>query len=438
MILQNENNRKKLTNKKKIVVAALSGLLLLASVWGLTRGGAETKQLPSVDPAASAALPVITNAIPQPEIITPAANENNSIPAIPSLDAKAFLLMDYASGQVLASNQSELRLEPASITKMMTSYVVSAELKAGKIKIDEPVLISENAWRGGGGGTDGSTSFMPLNEKVPLKDLLYGMIIQSGNDASIALAEHVAGDESSFATMMNAQARRLGLNGTHFVNATGLSNPDHYSTALDIAKLSQALIRDFPEEYSIYAIKEFAFNNITQHNRNQLLWRDATVDGIKTGHHSAAGFCLAASSKRGDMRLISVVLGSSSEKSRADASQSLLNYGFRFFESHAVFRPTQIVESARIWKGEIKQIQLGVGKDAIVTMQRGAYARLKARAEVNKPLVAPVAQGQELGALKIELDGKVIYEAPLIANQAVAEAGFFARLWDSFWMWWGS
>jgi D-alanyl-D-alanine carboxypeptidase (penicillin-binding protein 5/6) len=375
-------------------------------------------------PAPAAPAPAAPAAAPAP------------IPPAPDLSAKSYVLMDYLTGTVLADKNAIERVAPASITKVMTSYVVSAEIAAGKVRRDDAVFISENAWRGGGAKTDGSTSFLPVNQSVPLKDLLYGMIVQSGNDASIALAEHVAGSEATFAELMNQYARRLGLTDTHYVNSHGLPAEGHYTTALDTANLSRALIRDYPEDYEVYALREFTFNGITQHNRNTLLWRDPSVDGIKTGHHSTAGYCLAASAKRGDTRLIAVVMGAKSEKVRADEAQALLNYGFRFFESHTLYRADAKVAEQTLWKGEANKAELGVAKDALITIPRGAYARLAATMNVAQPLIAPLTKGQAVGQITVTLDDKTVLEAPLVALKDYPEAGFFKRLSDSVWLWW--
>ena len=379
---------------------------------------------------------------PQPQAAAPtpapAAQPATPVPPPPTLTAKSWVLMDHLTGQVLASHEADMRVAPASITKVMTSYVVSSELAAGKIKLEDPVHISEHAWRGGGAATDGSTSFLPVNQTVPLKDLLYGMVIQSGNDASIALAEHAAGSEATFAELMNQHARRLGMTGTHYVNAHGLHADDHYTTARDVALLSRALIRDFPEDYKIYAVKEFTYNGITQHNRNTLLWRDASIDGIKTGHHSQAGFCLAASAERNGSRMIAVVMGTTGEKIRADEAQSLLNYGFRFFESHQLYAANALVAEPELWKGQVPTAKLGVAADAKITIPRGAYPRLQATINVPKPLLAPLAKGQNVGTIVVKLDEKTIYEAPLVALEEFPEGGFFKRLSDSTVLWWRS
>jgi D-alanyl-D-alanine carboxypeptidase (penicillin-binding protein 5/6) len=386
--------------------------------------------------AALATTPAIAQVpAPNPQ---PAAPASAPTPPPPTLTARSFVLMDFASGQVLASREPEMPVEPASITKVMTSYIVAAELANGKVKPTDDVFISEKAWRVGGAGTDGSTSFLQVNSRVPLEALLRGMVVQSGNDASIALAEHVAGSEETFAALMNDYAARLGMTGSHFANATGLPAEGHLTTALDVARLGRALIRDFPEHYKQYSIKEFTWNGITQHNRNTLLWRDPSVDGIKTGHTSRAGYCLASSAKRGDMRLIAVVMGTAGEKVRADESQALLNYGFRFFESQTLYKAGAEVAAPDLWKGEAPKAKLGLAADAQVTIPRGSYARLQATVNVPKPLLAPLAQGQQVGNLSVKLDDKVVFEAPLVALEAYPEGGFFKRLGDAVMIWWSS
>jgi D-alanyl-D-alanine carboxypeptidase (penicillin-binding protein 5/6) len=374
-------------------------------------------------PAAAAAQP------PKPGTL------NVPTPPPPSLDAKSWVLMDYTTGQILAENNSDERVEPASITKVMTSYVVSAELAAGKIHMEDPVFISENAWRSGGAGTEGSTSFLALNSKVPLKDLFYGMVIQSGNDAAIALAEHIAGSEQTFAELMNQYAAKLGMTGSHFANASGLPDPNHYSTAHDIALLSRALIRDYPEEYKVYAIKEFEWNGIKQHNRNTLLWRDSSVDGIKTGHTKEAGYCLTTSAKRGDQRLIAVVMGTASEKQRADDNQALLNYGFRFYETHKLYEAGKPLATPELWKGASTSIALGVSDDVVVSMPRGRYKDLKASMDMPNRLIAPYTKGQPIGTLRVSLDGKPLVARPLVALADAPAAGFWGRMSDGILLW---
>jgi len=372
---------------------------------------------------------------PAPAPLPPPGALNVPVPPAPTLNAKSWVLVDYASGQILAGDHVDERVEPASITKVMTSYVVSAQLAAGKVKLDDQVYISENAWRGGGAGTDGSTSFLKLESRVPLRDLLYGMIIQSGNDAAIALAEHIAGSEQTFAALMNQYAAQLGMTGTHYVNPSGLPAPDEYSTARDIALLSRALIRDYPEEYKIYALKEFEWNGITQHNRNSLLWRDASVDGIKTGHTKDAGFCLATSAKRGDQRLIAVVMGTGSEKERADANQAVLNYGFRFFETRKLYDANKALTTPVLWKGATDTVALGVSDDVLITFPRGRYKDLKPTIDMPTRLIAPFAKGQKVGTLKVALDGKVLLERPLVSIADAPEGGLWRRFYDAAALW---
>ena len=360
------------------------------------------------------------------------------VPDAPEITGTAWVLMDHATGQVLAGENIDARVEPASITKVMTSYVIAAEMKAGKISADDDVMMSVNAWRTGGAGTDGSYSGFEVNKTAKLLEMEKGMTVQSGNDAAIALAEHVAGSEDAFASLMNAYAARLGMQDTHFQNATGLSAPEHYSTARDLAVLGRALARDFPEHYAYNSIKEFTVGPITQRNRNVLLWRDKSVDGIKTGHHSGAGYCLMASAKRGDQRLISVVMGSTSEAQRATDSQALLNWGFRFFETHELYAADQPVATQKVWKGQANEIGLGVARPLLVSMQRGQYAKLQPSMDVPRTLVAPIQRGQAVGKVRVMLDGKLVAEAPLVALEEVPEAGFFKRLWHELLMWWQS
>jgi D-alanyl-D-alanine carboxypeptidase (penicillin-binding protein 5/6) len=378
--------------------------------------------------------------LPQPASATPrpaALSDALPIPPPPApKTAAAWILMDYATGQVLAGENYDQRHEPASITKVMTSYVVAAEMAAGKVHADDPVMMTEHAWREGGAGTEGSYSGFPVNQTAPLVEMEKGMVVQSGNDAAIALAEHVAGSEESFAALMNAYAARIGMKDSHFVNPHGLSTEGHYSTAHDLARLGQALIRDYPVAYSYNKIKEFTVGPITQPNRNVLLWRDPSVDGIKTGHTDNAGYCLMASAKRGDQRLISVVLGDSSEKQRAVDSQALLNWGFRFYETHKLYDAGKAIARQKVRKGAVDEVQLGLAQPLLVSMPRGKYSQLKPAMEVPKMLVAPIAKGQKIGIVKVTLDGKVVAQRPLVALEAVEQGGFFKRLWDEFWMWW--
>jgi len=374
---------------------------------------------------------------PRPSVPRPVVPEA-PVPPPPEVDGKSWVLMDYNTGQIIASKEPDMQVEPASITKVMTDYVVSAEIGNGKIHMTDPVTISENAWRGGGAGTDGSTSFLKLNSQVPLKDLLYGMIIQSGNDAAIALAEHTAGSEPAFANLMNAYAKQLGMTHSNFQNASGYPIANHYTTARDIAILSRALIHDFPEDYAISAVKEFEWNGIKQHNRNLLLWRDNTVDGIKTGHTAAAGYCLAASAKQGDARMIAIVMGASSEKGRADAALALLNYGFRFYESHKLYEANKPLATPKLWKGAENTIPLGLTEDAMVSVKRGDYDKLKANLDIPATLIAPFKKGQQVGTLRVTLDGQPVLTKPLVALADAPEGGFFSRLWDTIMLWFHS
>ena len=358
---------------------------------------------------------------------TAMAAESLPVPAPPQFDASSYVLMDFGSGAVLADHNSRERVDPASITKIMTAYVVYKSLAAGDITLEDQVEISEYAWR-----SIGSRMFIEVGNKIKLEDLLLGLIIQSGNDASIALAEHVAGTEQAFADVMNAQAKRIGMKDSHFVNATGLPDTDHFTTAYDIALLSRAMISEFPEEYKTYAQKEYTFNGIKQFNRNRLLWRDAAIDGIKTGHTEAAGYCLAASAVKNDMRLISAVMGTASDKARTVNSQALLNYGFRYYESHKLYKAGEVLAQQRMWKGESKTIQLGLDQDLFVTIPRGKYENLKADMAIDTEIVAPIQQGDQMGVVKVTLEGKDYLEQSLVALQDNPEGGLWRRIVDFF------
>jgi len=348
------------------------------------------------------------------------------MPSPPKLAAKSYVLMDFDSGQFIAENNPDERMDPASLTKIMTAYVIFNELKNNNIRIDDKVHISEKAWR-----MEGSRMFVEVDKEVPVEELLKGLVIQSGNDASVALAEHVAGSEEAFASLMNKHAKRLGMKNTHFVNATGLPDKEHYTTARDLALLAQALIRDFPEQYKLNSQKEYRYNGITQYNRNKLLWRDPSVDGVKTGHTNAAGYCLVASAKRDGMRLISVVMKTASEKARATESQKLLKYGFRFFSSHRLYEANKPLTRLPVWKGESSELPLGLSKPLYITIPRGEYDNLKATMNVDETVVAPVAQGRKLGTVNVVLNGEPIAQQPLISLKAVAEGGLFTRLRDT-------
>ncbi len=347
------------------------------------------------------------------------------VPSAPPLAAKSHILLDYDSGYVLSSREPDLRVEPASLTKMMTAYVIFQELKAGHMRLDDKVRVSEKAWR-----MPGSRMFIEVDKRVSAEDLLKGMIIQSGNDASVALAEHSAGSEGAFAQLMNQYAKRLGLTDTHFVNSTGLPDPEHYTTAQDMATVARALIRDFPEQYQWHAIQKFTYNGITQYNRNKLLWRDKSVDGIKTGHTEAAGFCLVASAKRDGMRLISAVMGTESEKARARETQSLINYGFRFFQTRRLYKGREPLKQVRAWKGETEMIDVGLTDDLFVTVPRGQYKNLEASLQLDGQIIAPVEQGQRLGMLSLSLGGRRLFERPLVSLQTVEEGTLWRQLVD--------
>ncbi len=352
------------------------------------------------------------------------------VPDAPTLNATSYVLIDFHSGETIAAEQPELRVEPASITKLMTSYVVFRELSDGRLSLDEPVRISEKAWR-----TGGSRMFVEVGSEVAVEDLLKGIIVQSGNDASVALAEHVAGSEAVFAQMMNAEAERLGMNGTHYMNATGLPHPEHYTTARDIARLARALIDEFPDYYRWYSQPEFTYNEITQQNRNLLLRRDASVDGLKTGHTESAGYCLATSAEREGMRLISVVMGSDSENARATASQSLLNYGFRFFETFKLYSAGDVLATAPVWKGEVDEMRLAIPADLYVTVPRGRQGELQAEVEMPSRPVAPFEAGQAFGRLEIRLGDELRVEQSLNVVDDVAMAGWWGRTTDGLGLW---
>lgn len=348
------------------------------------------------------------------------------VPAAPTLAAKAWLLIDYNSGRVLTEHNGHQRIEPASLTKMMTTYIVLYEIRNGTISADDQVRVSEKAWR-----MKGSRMFIEVNHLVSVDELLKGMIIQSGNDATVALAEHVAGSEDAFVELMNQHAQTLGMTGTKFTNSTGWPDPDHYTTPHDLAILSRVLIRDFPEHYSWYRIKEYTYNNIRQFNRNRLLWLDDRVDGIKTGHTESAGYCLVASAQQDDMRLISVVMGTDSENARAAASRKLLNYGFRFYETFLLHHAEEPLQNMRIWKGEKETLPLGLQNDLYITIPRGQRNKVKANMTLESMLVAPAKKGQAYGNVNIMLGDEELSRQPLVALEDVPEGGLWRQLVDT-------
>jgi serine-type D-Ala-D-Ala carboxypeptidase (penicillin-binding protein 5/6) len=353
------------------------------------------------------------------------------LPVPPALAAKSWLLIESGSGQVLASQAPDERLEPASLTKIMTAYLTFAALKQGTIKIDQGVPVSEKAWR-----TGGSKMFIRVGHQVPVEDLIKGMIVQSGNDACVALAEAIAGSEENFAQMMNREAQRLGMKASSFRNSTGLPDPQHYTTARDLATLAGALIRDFPEDYAkYYSIKEYRYNNITQPNRNRLLWIDPTVDGMKTGHTDAAGYCLISSAKRGPRRLLSVVLGTASDSVRAQESLKLLNYGFQFYDAVQLYAKDQAVSNLKVWKGGSATVKAGFKNDFILAVPKGFGPKVQADLVSQQPLIAPVSAGQTVGTMKVSVDGKHYGDFPVVALETVPQAGIFGRAIDSVRLW---
>jgi len=351
------------------------------------------------------------------------------IPAPPKIAATAYLVMDADTGEVIVAHKENDRFPPASLTKLMTSYIVEYELTKGNVSEDDLVLISEKAWR-----TTGSRMFVQEGTQVKLGDLLRGVIIQSGNDASVAVAEHIAGSESAFADLMNQHASLLNMSNTHFTNATGLPSEDLYSSAKDMAILARAIIKEFPQHYAIYAEKYFTYNKIRQPNRNKLLWRDRTVDGVKTGFTTEAGYCLVASAKRNGMRLISVVLGTKDENARAQESQKLLQYAFRYYRTHKLYKANQQLNTIKVWKGMSDQLRLGIERELAVTIPRGQADQLKAVMDIDKTIEAPITKGQQYGVVKVTLNDTTVTEVPLVALEDIPEAGLLTRIWHSILM----
>ena len=347
------------------------------------------------------------------------------VPQAPKLAANAYLLMDADSGHIIVEHNADEQVPPASLTKMMTSYILAYEVEVGNVSLADEVRISENAWR-----TEGSRMFIQEGKFVLLEDLMRGVVIQSGNDASVAVAEHIAGSEEAFADLMNQHAERLGMTNTRFYNSTGLPDEGHLTTARDLAILARAIINDYPDHYAVYAEKEFTFNKIRQPNRNKLLWRDSTVDGLKTGHTQAAGYCLVASAKKDGQRLISVVMGAKSTESRAQESQKLLTYGMRFFESHTLYDAGESLQRVRVWGGESDYLNLVVTDDMMVTVPRGQAKNLQTNIEINPEITAPIEQDQALGSLRIMLDGELVAEQTLVAAKAIPDGGFIKNMTD--------
>ncbi|HWU69542.1 MAG TPA: D-alanyl-D-alanine carboxypeptidase family protein [Stenotrophobium sp.] len=353
------------------------------------------------------------------------------VPTAPTLDAHSYVLMDYQSGEIIASMNPDERVQPASITKLLTIYIAFDQIKKGQLKLTDTALVSKKAWMQGIDSSE-SRMFLEVGTRVTISDLLRGIIIDSGNDAAVALAEDIAGSEDLFAQMMNQYAKKLGMDHSHFADASGMPNPEHYVTARDVATLTRALIQNFPQLYKIFSEKDFKYGKVaTQHNRNGLLWKDPTVDGLKTGHTQAAGYCLVASALRDGRRLISVVMGAQSWANRESYSLELLNYGFRFFETDQMFGPQQPVSTVRVWKGAEEQLPVGVTPAVVMALPQGSRSQLKYTTQVTTVPVAPIAMGQKLGTVSITLDGKVIRTEPLVALKAIPQGSLWQRLSDS-------
>ncbi|GAA3945520.1 D-alanyl-D-alanine carboxypeptidase family protein [Allohahella marinimesophila] len=399
-------------NSRYSMSLALSRLLLGAALIGAYPAGA-AEEVPTF------ATPPSRSEAPSQVII----------PAAPQVAATAYVLMDARTGVVIAEKNADERLPPASLTKMMTSYVLDYEVARGNVGFDDEVPISVRAWK-----TGGSKMFIQEGTRVRLEDLLRGIIIQSGNDASVAVAEYLAGSEQAFATIMNGHAQRLGMQNTQFSNATGLPSPDNYSTAFDLALLAQAIVYDFPQQYPIYSEKHFTYNKIRQPNRNLLLWRDKSIDGLKTGHTEEAGYCLVASAVRDEMRLITVVLGAKSQESRAQETMKLMNYGFRFFETLPLYQAGAKLVDSKIFMGVEDLVALGTGEAVTLTIPKGQKAALDIKLDIDESITAPITKGQVLGSLVVSLEDNVLAKRPVVALQDVAEAGIFKRLWHTIWL----
>jgi D-alanyl-D-alanine carboxypeptidase (penicillin-binding protein 5/6) len=360
----------------------------------------------------------------------PAPAAPMAVPSAPQVDARAYILVDHRTGEILAAKDAVARVEPASLTKLMTAYIVFQELAAGKLKLDEQVTVSEHAWR-----SEGSRSFIELGKPVSILDLIMGMIVQSGNDATIALAERIAGTEETFAQMMNSNAQRIGMTASHFENSSGLPSPQHYTTARDLSLLANAMIRDYPQYYKWFSVREFEHNGIKQQNRNGLLEKDPTVDGLKTGHTDSAGFCLVTSALRNGMRLVSVVMGSTSMKSRENASAALLNYGFTFYDTRLVIKGGAVLATARIWKGRSPTVDLGIKEDLYLTLPRGEADGIKTAAEVPPRLIAPLTMDANVGSVRIYSAARTVTTVPLHPLKSVAAGGWWRRLIDTIRLW---
>ncbi len=358
------------------------------------------------------------------------AQAQSAVLPAPALAARSWILYDQASGQVLAEHEADTRVEPASLTKMMTAYVTFSAIRDGRIKLDHQVTVSERSWKMGG-----SRMFIQPGLPVTVEQLIRGMIIQSGNDACVALAEVVAGSEEQFVQVMNREAQRLGLKGTHFANSSGLTAPDHYSTARDMVRLAAAIMRDFPQFYPIYSEREYRYNNVTQENRNRLLWVDPTVDGMKTGHTDAAGYCLVASAKRANRRLISAVMGAASMDARVQESLKLLNYGYLAYDAVRLYEANKPMQTIRVYKGAGNEVKVGFVNGLVLSLPKGAAGKVQAQLVSRPPLLAPIVAGQVVATLKLTIDGKPLADYPVQALEAVQPAGWFGRTWDTLRLW---
>jgi D-alanyl-D-alanine carboxypeptidase (penicillin-binding protein 5/6) len=408
-------------------------VLLIAVICSLALAGCKKEKTVAETPAHSTSSESTNDSplLSMNKVTSSAGSPAVTIPPAPAPDAKAYVLLDANSGAVLAERNSSDRVEPASLTKLMTAYIVFDALKIGKLKLADIVTISPHAWKTGGAGTDGSTSFLPIGSQVSVDALIQGMLVQSGNDAAIALAEHIGGDELTFAKLMNVYAEKLHMNSTHFANASGLPSPEEFTTAHDLSLLAQHLVLDFPERYHYFAIKEFTVNKTTQHNRNGLLERDSSVDGIKTGHTDAAGYCLIASAKRNGMRLISVVMKTPSFKAREDGSLALLNYGFSFYETAHVFASDHVLQTAVVRKGVENKVTVIPATDIVLTIPRGRAADIHADVAIPKFVIAPLDRNTSLGKLTLTLDGKALGVYDVYPAHDVAQAGIIGRTIDS-------
>lgn len=409
----------------KVVIAILRFSLMLITLSPIAITAQELGSMPSHTDSTTMTLASASDdksTSEQPRANTGLPKRTQAIPNSPETNAKSYILLDVYSGKVLAEKEPDLRLPPASLTKLMTTYVAASYLQSGQIRMTDKVTVSKKAWQMGG-----SRMFIQVDTDVTVADLIKGIIVSSGNDASVALAEHIAGSEEAFVGLMNHQAELLKMDNTHFTDATGMPDDDHYSSARDMALLSAALVRDFPQYYSWFKEQSYTFNNITQHNRNRLLWRYKFADGLKTGHTDAAGYCLASSATKDNMRLVSVVMGSDSDNKRIEDSISLLSYGFRFYETHQLFKPGTSITQARVWMGKAKTAGMGAAQPVLITIPRGTYSQLKLNAEMKHPLKAPLQKGQQYGDLNITLNGEPLNKIPLIALEEIPRGGFWSR-----------